>query len=116
METWINDTVGYMEEQIMTIETLQNRCRLNEGRITWQEKMIEDLREKSLQLHAQLLHDNITFYNIPEKPSENVIAVLQDFMFLEMKTTEDDVRRVTFTKAYRMGERQLSENTRDNEL
>ena len=92
--------------------TPQNRCRLNEGRIARQEKMIEDLREKSLQLHAQLLHDNITFYNISEDPSENVIAVLQDFMFLEMKMTEDDARRVSFTKAYIMGEKGGSMRTR----
>ena len=85
MQTRINDTVGYMEKQTMTIERLQNKCRLYEGRITRQENMIEDLCEKSLQLHAQLLHDNITFYNIPEEPNENVI---QDFMF-----SENDRRR-----------------------
>ena len=74
MEIRMNDMEGYTEEQEMTIETLQNKCRLNEGRITRQEKMIEDLREKSLQLHAQLLHDNIASYNIPEERNENVIA------------------------------------------
>ena len=74
MKIRMNDMEGYTEEQAMTIETLQNKCRLNEGRITRQEKMIEDLREKSLQLHARLLHDNIAFYNIPEEPNENVIA------------------------------------------
>ena len=112
LELRIDDMEGHIEEQDMTIETLQNKCLLNEGRITRQEKLIDDLHEKSLQLHAQFLHDNIAFYNIPEEHNENVITVLQEFLYNEMKVSEDDVRRVTFTKAYRMGDKGNAKRTR----
>jgi hypothetical protein len=112
LELKMDDMEENIEEQAMTIDILQKKCLMNEGRITRQEKLIEDLRENSLQLQAQLLHDNIAFYNIPEERNENVVTVLQDFLYNEMKVSEDDVSRVTFTKAYRMGDKGNAKRTR----
>ena len=108
MESRMTDMENIVTEQLSTIETLsydnntlQSRCQVNEGRITRLEKLVEDLREETVQIIARSMKDNIIFQGVPETPQENVRDVLTDFLRLEMhiEHTED----IVVNKVHRMG-------------
>lgn len=99
-----------MSEMQATIETLTEdntlltqRCMVNEGRTTRQEKLIEDLREELLQANARSMKDNVVFQNVPEQPGKEVKDVLLECMERDMKITEADRMSIHFNKVYRQG-------------
>lgn len=94
-------------------DTMYNRCRINEGRLTRQEKELEDLREELLQANARAMKDNIIFHNIPEsdEPDKPVITVLTEFLTKEMKMSEESLSEVSISKIYRQGKEPLPSTT-----
>ena len=99
-----------VKEQNKQIQELREENRmLNvhaailEGRLTRAEKVIDDIKEEVLQSTARSMKDNLVFYRIPEKPSENVTQVLLEFMEQELKISRTDIKDIQIKKAHRLG-------------
>ena len=110
LEMRIDDMESAMQSQCDDIQTLTAanksmvaRSRVNEGLLTRQDKVIEDLREDLLQANARAMKDNIVFQNILETHDENVKETLHSFLKNDMKMSTPALDQVRISRIYRQG-------------
>lgn len=96
------------QEIAMLTEELNSvkECNLIlEGRLTRSEKMVEELKERSLYQEARSMRDNLVFYNIKEASEgvEDTKAVLRGFLREEMRIGAEDMQQINFDRVHRVG-------------
>jgi cell division protein FtsB len=88
-------------------EELRARNRINEGRITRLEKVVNDIHEDMLQSTARSMKDNITFSNIPEEQNESnnsTRRILIEFLQNEMCIAPDSFNHIDVIRVHRVGQ------------
>jgi hypothetical protein len=83
--------------------TLDQRCRVLEGRLARAEKELEEVKEELLSQSARSMRDNLKFFNIAETDNENCEITIQNFLKTEMNISDDDMQRIHFDRVHRVG-------------
>ena len=103
----LEETVTKQTDTIKALTTdnecLQSRCQISEGRVTRLEKLVDDLREETLQINARSMKDNLIFHGIQETQPENVKEVLLNFLQTDMVIKQPDLNDIIIHKVHRMG-------------
>ena len=125
MKTYLEDMTRHITEQISASTTrleslilnqgteIENLTRendamkmksvINEGRLTRLEKVVVDLKEDLLRTQQHSMSNNLIFQNLPEKATENIHHMLQEYMRSQLNIPEDLLRRIQIARAHRMG-------------
>ena len=111
LETAMSDMMKSLEFQTQECDDLKRENReineknqLLEGRLTRAEKVVEDMREKVLEVQSRQMQDNLILYNIHEQDGvENTEALLLDFFQGAMKISDEQLAKVEIDRCHRLG-------------
>ena len=113
--------IGSLEEKVKTIEeglnsqgelitaleaenkALSTRNELLDGRLTRVERLMDRMRDETLDQTARSMRDNLVFYRIPENKREDLHVVLRNFFRAEMDIPGDTVDRIHIIRLHIKG-------------
>ena len=107
MKQQLQEKDGAIQELWKSLEVMNARQNICDGRLTRSEKDIMDVKEDLLQQQARSMKDNLVFYNIKEKKDtdENTKKVLTNFLKEELKVSEENIEKLMFDRCHRIGKK-----------
>ena len=104
----INEKDIVISDLQQTIENIQKRQCIIEGRMICTEKSVSDLHERQLQTESRSMRDNIVLYNVPELDRENTVLTLKKLLKDDLKIPSSKLEMIKIDRAHRSGIKRLN--------